>query len=414
MLTRLGFPHVAGHARFVAALGIDALGSGIWLPLSLLYFLRTTDVGLVDLGVAMTTANLVVLPVVPVVGQLVDAVGPRRMIQAGNVVQCLAFALYPLAESVVWVGVLVAAATLGRTMFWGAHGPMVAQITKPGERELWYGFLQATRNAGMGVGGVLAAVALAIDTDAAYHAVALGNATSYALAFVLMAGVRGGDRAHTGLTPATGGWGLLARDRAYLVLVAVIFCYVLAEMTLNVAMPVYFAEMLGLPGWVPGAVFVVNTVMIGLGQGVVVRLMTGRVRTQVMLGSVVFTGSSFVLFYAADALSAPVALALVLVGAVVYTIGELMSGPVIGALAAEAAPEEHRGRYMSATQLAWNTAGALAPLLYTALLARGALATWGGAVVLCLVWAALLVPLHRLMPRVALSVTNKAEDPVAG
>ena len=37
-------------------------------------------------------------------------------------------------------------------------------------------------------------------------------------------------------------------------------------MTLNIAMPVYFADLLGLPAWVPGAVFVVNTVMIGFGR----------------------------------------------------------------------------------------------------------------------------------------------------
>ena len=69
-------------------------------------------------------------------------------------------------------------------------------------------------------------------------------------------------------TAATAGWSLA------------IFGYALTEMTLNVAMPVYFAELLGLPGWVPGAVFVINTVMIGLGQGLVVRSMTGAIRVR--------------------------------------------------------------------------------------------------------------------------------------
>ena len=61
---------------------------------------------------------------------------------------------------------LVFFATLTRHGVLGALGPMVTQITEPGERELWFGFLQAMRNAGYGVGGVLAAVALTIGVRA--------------------------------------------------------------------------------------------------------------------------------------------------------------------------------------------------------------------------------------------------------
>jgi len=167
----------------------------------------------------------------------------------------------------------------------------------------------------------------------------------------------------------------LVRDRPYLLLVLVTFAYALTEMTLNVAMPVYFAEILRLPGWVPGTVFVVNTVMIGGAQGLVVRGMTGRVRSRVMLTAIVFTASSFAVLLLAGALTRGLAVGVVLAAAVVYTLGELMFGPVIGALSAETAPEEFRGRFMAAGQLSWSLAGAVAPAVYTALLVRGALAT---------------------------------------
>ena len=49
MLQRLGFPDVGTHRRFVSALAIDAVGSGIWMPLSMLYFLHH-DLSLVQLG----------------------------------------------------------------------------------------------------------------------------------------------------------------------------------------------------------------------------------------------------------------------------------------------------------------------------------------------------------------------------
>ncbi len=411
MLQRLGFPDVGRHRRFVSALGIDALGGGIWMPLSMLYFLRQTDLTLVELGLVMTIANLAVTPLVPYVGRLVDRVGPKRVMQSGNVIQGLSFAAYPFVDSMLTVGIALGVSTVGRTMFWGSNGPLITQITQPGEREQWFGFVQAMRNAGMGVGGLLAGLALSIGTDAAYEAVVIANAASFGLAFLLMTGVTAGGRPVVKPGPA-GGRAMVLRDRGYRWLVLAVFGYALTEMTLNVAMPVYFADLLGLPAWVPGAVFVINTVMIGLGQGLVVRSMTGAIRVRVVLLAISFTASSFVLMYAADALSIALGTAVVLVAAVIYTIGELMAGPVLGALSAEAAPDEHRGRYMSVVQLAWNISGAVAPLLYAALLDSGSLAIWGGAVVLCCLWAAVSARMAAVLPRARERVTNAAEVPV--
>jgi MFS family permease len=411
MLSKLGFPDVGPHRRFVGALAIDALGSGIWMPLSMLYFLHQTSLGLVRLGLAMTIANTVVIPLVPYLGALVDRVGPKRVMQLGNAGAAVAFLLYPFAHSVAAVTVLVFVASLTRTAFWSALGPMVTQITEAGERELWFGFLQAMRNAGFGVGGLLAAVALTIGTDAAYQFVVLGNAVSYAVAFVLMLGVAGAGRILAAHTDRAGPW-IAFGDRSYRVLVAVILCYALVGTTLSIAMPVYFVDGLGLPGWVPGTVYVINTVMIGIGQGLVVRRMTGVVRRRVLQAAVACTALSFVLLWAADLVSVEAGVVVVLVGAVVYTLGELTAGPVVSALSAEAAPDALRGRYMAATQLAWSVASAIGPLFWSVLLARGAWATWGASLVVCAVWSALVVLLAARMPLAAARVTN-APRPVA-
>ncbi|MBO0847484.1 MAG: MFS transporter [Nocardioides sp.] len=412
MLQRLGFPDVGPHRRFVSALAIDAVGSGIWMPLSMLYFLHQTSLSLVQLGLAMTIANTVVIPVVPMLGSLVDRIGPKWVMQLGNAGAAVAFALYPFAHSLWSVTLLVFAATATRSAFWGALGPMVTQITRPGEREIWFGFLQAMRNAGYGVGGVLAAVALTVGSSASFQSVVLANAASYVVAFLLMAGVSGGGRpepASGGIEDQARGWWVAFADRGYRVLIAVIFCYALVETTLNITMPVYFIDTLGLPGWVPGTVFVINTVMIGVGQGLVVRAMTGAVRRRVLHTAITFSAVSFVTLYAAHALSVTTGVVVVLVAAVVYTLGEMTTGPVVAALSAETPPPEQRGRYMAATQLAWSASSAVGPLVYSALLDRGALAAWGGPLLLCLVWSGLVEVLAARMPQAARPVTNVAE-----
>jgi MFS family permease len=202
---------------------------------------------------------------------------------------------------------------------------------------------------------------------------------------------------------------VVLRDRGYRWLIGSNFGYAMTGMALNVAMPVYVVDMLGLPGWVSGGVFVINTVMIGVGQGLVVRGMTGAVRRWVLHVAVAFSATSFVMFYAAGALSVVTAVALVLVAAFVYTLGEMTAGPVVAALSAEAAPADQRGRYMASTQLAWSISSAVAPLLYSALLHRGSLALWAGAVLLCAVWALLVEVLAVRMPLAGWAVTNVAE-----
>jgi hypothetical protein len=105
---------------------------------------------------------------------------------------------------------------------------MVTLISRAGERELWFGFLQAMRNAGYGVGGVLSAVALTVGTSAAYQSVVLANAASYVVALVLMAGVAAGGR--PAVVPRAEGTSRVSAwvafsDRGYRVLIAVTFCY---------------------------------------------------------------------------------------------------------------------------------------------------------------------------------------------
>ncbi|MGI8524277.1 MAG: MFS transporter [Nocardioides sp.] len=412
MLQRLGFPDVGPHRRFVSALAIDALGSGIWMPLAILYFLAQTSLNLVEVGTAMTISGLLVVPMVPLIGSFVDRVGPKRVMQTGNALQAVSFALYPFAHSLTAVTGVLLVSTVGRSAFWGALGPMVTQITRRGERELWFGFLQAMRNAGFGVGGVLASVALTIGSSTAYDAVVDANAASYVAAFVLMIGVAGG-----GAVPdrprEVGAWGVVLRDRGYRWIVLVTFGYALTEMTLNISMPVYFVKTIGLPGWVPGAVFVINTVMIGVGQGLVVRSMTGAIRSRVLLTAVGFTATSFVAMYAAGALSVALAVAVVLVAAVVYTLGEMVAGPVVGALAAEAPPDDLRGRYMSVNQLAWSVSGGIAPLLLSWLLDQGALPLWSGSLALCALWALAIGVLARRLPLAGQPVANQAEVAMA-
>ncbi|MDT0188459.1 MFS transporter [Microbacterium sp. ARD31] len=408
MLNRLGFPHVGEHRRFVTAIVADTVGSGLFMPITLLYFLAMTDLSLVQIGSALSLSALLTMPGAFVIGSLVDRFGPRRMMLAGNLVQAVGMLAYLWADSLVAVAMWTTLLNIGRQSFWGSFGNVVTAISAPGERELWFGFLQAVRNLGYSVGGVLAGIALQVGTDVAYQAVVVINAVTFVLAFFLLIDVPDHRVARPDDAPLEG-WGVVLRDGPYLRLVLGQLGFVAGMMVLNFALPVYVAETIDLPGWVVGAIFTVNTALVGLGQGLVVRRMTGQLRARMMgLAQLVFV-SSYLMFVVAGWLPLWLAVAVMLVGAAVYTGGELVGGPVFSATAAEAAPDHLRGRYLGLFQLSWGVGGAVTPVAFTWLLAHGATTVWWVLAAIALASAAYLQTLPRLLPAAGLRVTHRAE-----
>ncbi|WP_307129466.1 MFS transporter [Streptomyces aurantiacus] len=75
-------------------MAVDALGTGLYLPLSLLYFVQVTDLGLATLGVLISVTTALTLPVPLVVGRLVDRFGPRLVVACGQALQGLGFLFY--------------------------------------------------------------------------------------------------------------------------------------------------------------------------------------------------------------------------------------------------------------------------------------------------------------------------------
>ena len=404
MLERLGFPRVGEHRRFVSAIVADTVGSGLFMPITILYFLKVTDLTLLQIGAALSVSAVLTMPAAFIIGTLVDRFGGRRMMLVGNLVQAAGMLAYLWVETFWPVALATVLLNLGRQAFWGSFGNVVTAITRRGERELWFGFLQALRNLGFAVGGVLAGVALQIDTERAFQTVVVVNTATFVLAFVLLLDVPD-HRSVTSDDQPAGGWGVVVRDRAYLRLVLAQLTFVVGMMVLNFALPVYAAETLALPGWLVGAIFTLNTILVGLGQGLMVRWMRGRVRARMMALAQVFFLVGYASFVLAGLLPVWLAVVVMLVGALVYTGGELAGGPVFSATAAESAPDHLRGRYLGLVQLVWGMGGAVAPVAFTWLLERGTYTIWAVLSLVALLGAAYSLTLPRALPTAGERVT---------
>jgi MFS family permease len=408
VLERLGFPPIGPHRRFVVAIAVDAVGSGVFLPVSVLFFVATTELSLVRIGLALSIAAALQLPTGPLIGGLVDRVGAKRVLLTANLLEAVGFVGYVFTDSFASVLAAATVVSLGQTAFWSSFSPVVATIAAPGERERWFGFLGALRNASFAIGGLAAAAAVTIGTPAAYLTVVVVNATSYVVAFLLVLRVRTGGpvRRTDAHSQSPGGWRQVLRDRPYLLLLATNYTFAMSAMALNVAIPVYVTVTLHLPGWVAGAVFTINTVLIGLGQGLVVNAMEGARRFSIVgLGCLLFAGS-YGVFLSASWIPVTPGVLVALMAAVVYTGGELVAGPVLAALSTDAAPAHLRGRYTSLYQMSWTVSATVSPLALTWLLGEGPTALWLALAAVAVTGALLSRLLGSVMPAAALAVAR--------
>jgi MFS family permease len=105
---------------------IDAVGSGLFLPFSLLYFHYAGGLSLTEAGLGLTVSMLIAVPTPLAAGVLVDRVGPKTVAVATNAARVAGFLGYLLVHDLT---TLIAAALLisvSDRLFWVAQPALSA------------------------------------------------------------------------------------------------------------------------------------------------------------------------------------------------------------------------------------------------------------------------------------------------
>ncbi|GIH47998.1 Predicted arabinose efflux permease, MFS family [Microbispora rosea] len=374
------------RVRYMAGMVVDATGSGMYLPLSLLFFHHVTGLPIERVGVIMTGAALFSLVANPIAGVLVDRFGARAVVVGGYLVRAVGFAAYPLVDSPLTMFLAVALVALGDGSYPPSIQSFVAAIAQGADRDRLLAAQRSLRNAGLGAGGLIAGAALGLGSDAAYRVIVLVSAAAFAGAALILRTipVPGGPvpGARIGTAPRaagrrSGGYRLVLRDRTFLALTLQNVPTAFGYMVLSVALPVYVTQELDVPASLVGVLYAVNTVGIALLQIPVTRRLIRYRRTRtVAAGAATFAASFAAFALLAGVPVRPVALAGVFAATALFTLGEMLHGAPLSALVSSAAPEETRGRYMAVYQFSWAIPITLAPAVLTALLSLSPVSMW--------------------------------------
>ncbi len=280
---RLGLPHIRGAGSFVVATLIDTLGTGLFLPFSLLYFHVVIGLPLSTVGLALSLATIITVPMVPFSGTLVDRFGAKRVVVASQLLQGTGIFGYLIVNGAAVLGGMALLVAAGQSLFWSAHFTLVAQLAAPNERDRSYGLAAATRNTGLGLGGLLAGVLVGANAVLGYHLIVIANGLSFFLAAgLLLLGVhvsspQSSESLHR---PA---YRLVLRDRPFLLLATANIVFALCSTLLTIGVPVYIAEALHAPVWVIGTLIALSTALIAVLQTVGVRLLEPYRRTHALV-----------------------------------------------------------------------------------------------------------------------------------
>lgn len=394
-----------GQPRLLIALMIDALGSGLFVPISLLFFVATTPLALPKVGLALSVAAVVRIPATILAGPITDRAGARRTVVASQLLQAVGFGSYVFVES-FWSLVLTAGLVqVGNSLFWVAYQSLASEAAPSHSQEYWFAMCSAMRTAGTALGGIGAGVAISIGGHGGYSFIAVINAISFAVAALLI-GRSARDKRLPNPTrkvaepswTTVDGWRSVLADGPFLEFVVLNFGFTLLSLAFALATPVYLVQTVGLPIWTPGVVLALNAVLGTAGVPSVVKRISGRVRLRVLTVSQAMLGIGFAFFLATDYSPLVAGLALALVGVILVAGCEIIQGSVVPAIVIDAAPPRNVGRYMSAYQLTFAVGDMIAPTLVTRALAHGAVTLWVPMIAIAGLGIFLIALIARRMP----------------
>ncbi|WP_307709169.1 MFS transporter [Streptomyces sp. V1I6] len=374
----------SGGPRYAVALAVDALGTGLLRPFLLLYGVTVLRLSAPATGIAMTVGVVVGLVCMPAVGRWLDRGARSTVVAASMLVRVLGVALL-LATPAGHVWLFATAALLlgiGNQAWPAAHAALVATVAHGRERDAALAGGRALRNAGLGVGALIATACLAGGTTALQVLAAVTGVaclTAAALAWSIRL------HARPAAAPAKDGAdGPAPRMRALLAAnVVYVFCLNVPE----IALPLVLVTQLDAsPVW-SAAIFVANTVLVVTLQVPLTVLMSRFPRRHVLALAGVVLAASYLGFLAATSLGHGWGAPAVAAVSVVCTIGEIIYAGSATALVTALAPAHVLGRTLARFELSTGFGLAVSPAVITALAPHGATALWGSLAAATLVSA---------------------------
>ncbi len=363
---------------------VNAFGNGLFMTVGVLFFTRGLHFGAGRVGLGLTVAGLCgVLASFPA-GQAADRWGSRRVLAVLVLVEAVGMSCYALVRSFPVFLLLACAVTAADRGSSAVRNTLYAQALSKEVRVKGRAYLRAVTNVAIGAGASLAALALAADTRQAYLAAILVDAATFvAVALMLPAIPVSPSSAAERAAPAADGAASCGaprkplRDLPFLAVTLLSSLLMLQFAVIEIGVPLWLVQATHAPRVLVAPLLITNTVLVVLFQ---VRATRGTERPATAArafrrGALLVAAMCLVTAFA-QGRSAWAASLVLLLGAVLQALGEVLSQAGGWALSYDLADEQSMGAYQGVFNAGSAAAVMLGPLLVTLTALRHGLAGW--------------------------------------
>ena len=338
---------------------LSTLGTTMIWPFLMIYASETLGLPLAAIASLMTVNATAGLISSIVAGPIIDRLGRKGVMVVGLIGNGLCYFLLSMAHSYGAFALILGASGAFSPLYRVGTDAMLADLFPVEKRADAFALLRMARNIGVATGPAIGGFVLAQSYTIGLYGAAAGLA-SYGvmlLAFAretIPAEVAG--QASTLRDQLAGYWQAL-RDRPFMGLVG---AFTLVQMTTSliwVLLSVYVKTGFGISEQRYGWLATTNALMVVFLQVMITRQMQKRPALKAMRwGAVFYIAAPLLIAFSSGYWGFWLAM-------VVMTLGELIVVPTASARAANLAPVDKRGRYMSLYGLTWNLASGVSPVI---------------------------------------------------
>lgn len=375
-LTRIPRPArvlIAGNA-------VAALGTGLTLPLTLIYLHQVRGVRLPVVGTLLAVQAAIGLVAVPFSGALMDRIGARKVLAGAMIGQAAGVVGLAWVHSVLTAIPVMVILGLSTAPRFPALNALLAGLSpRPDEQQRAFAVNFTVLNAGIGIGSGIGAAVASVHHPASFQAMFLGNAGCCLPFIVILASLPDIRPPRSPQATKAGYRDVLASRLLRAVVIASLVLAFTGYAALDSGLPAFATVEAHAPVRVVALALTANTALIVVAQLFVLRLVRvlRRSRALAMIG-LIWAVSWAVFGLAGLGLPYAIRITCILGFAALFGLGETFMAPTISPLVNSLADDRIRGRANALSTGAYSLAFVISPTISTTMIATGLAGLWIG------------------------------------
>jgi MFS family permease len=336
---------------------ISTIGASMIWPFLMVYVSEKLSLPLATSASLMTISSTMGLITSFIAGPIIDRAGRKWVMAFSLLANATGYFLMSRAETLPAFAVLMAMNGAVNPLYRVGADAMMADLVPPEKRIDAYSLMRMSNNVGVALGPTIGGFLATTSYTLAFSLAATGM-TTYSLLIAIFARetLPKRDLHARARTEIFGGYPEIFKDRTFVPFIAVFTLVQVCATLIWVLLAVYAKQNYGVPENQYGLIPTTNALMVVFLQYGVTRISRRYPNLPVMgVGALFYATGVFTIAFGQGFWAFWISM-------VILTIGELIIMPTSSTYAANLAPADKRGRYMSLYALTWGVASGTGPV----------------------------------------------------